>query len=56
MYYMGGNTNTAAAIAEMNNNMFTPNNGDRGNINNVGVVVTDGRLVKARVIKSKSKI
>lgn len=43
MYYMGGTTNTAGAIGEMTNNMFTVNNGDRIANNNVGVVVTDGR-------------
>lgn len=42
MQYIRGTTNTAAAIQYARNNMFTSANGDRGNVANVAVVMTDG--------------
>lgn len=41
-YYPGGTTNTAGAIEVVRQVMFTPANGDRPNVPNVLVVVTDG--------------
>lgn len=45
MSYMAGTTNTASAIATMRNSMFTNGNGDRSGVQNIGVVITDGRYV-----------
>jgi len=42
-YYTGGRTNTASAIDSMRNDIFTSGRGDRGNVRNIGVVITDGR-------------
>ena len=41
--YMGGHTNTASALRMMHKELFTFNNGDRDNIQNVAIVLTDGR-------------
>ena len=43
MPYLEGTTNTAAAIANMRDTMFTNENGDRDDVPNVAVVMTDGR-------------
>ena len=43
MPYLEGTTNTAAAIANMRDAMFTNENGDRDDVPNVAVVMTDGR-------------
>lgn len=40
--YIGGRTNTGAAIEEMRTNMFTAANGDRENVTNIAIVLTDG--------------
>ena len=37
-----GSTNTAAALAFLRTDMFTQANGDRPDVKNVGVVITDG--------------
>ena len=37
-----GSTNTADAIKAMNDRMFTEENGDRPNVKNIGIVLTDG--------------
>ena len=42
MPYTKGNTNTAAALSYVRNNMFTSGNGDRGDVPNVVFVITDG--------------
>ncbi|KAI0210897.1 Collagen alpha-5(VI) chain [Lamellibrachia satsuma] len=42
-YYTAGTTNTASAIDTMRNNIFTSDRGDRSNVPNIGVVITDGR-------------
>lgn len=36
------NTNTSGALYVMRTVMFTPKNGDRANVRNMGIVVTDG--------------
>jgi len=41
--YAGGGTNTAAALAYVRTTMLTPAAGDRGDIPNVVVVLTDGQ-------------
>ena len=38
-----GTTNTAGALSEMHNNMFTARNGDSSGRPNVGIIITDGR-------------
>ena len=43
LYYTMGTTNTAAALAMMRTDHFTSGHGDRSNMPNVGVIVTDGR-------------
>ena len=48
MDYLGGTTNTAAALATMRNNMFTSGNGDRNNVHNIAVVITDGRFASIK--------
>lgn len=40
--YIPGNTNTAGGIQTMRRDMFTSVNGDRPNVRNVAVVMTDG--------------
>ena len=44
--YSGGNTNTAAGLMEMKENVFDPTfsglRGDRVNVSNVAIVITDG--------------
>ena len=40
--YIYGSTNTADAIEMMRTVMFTPRNGDRSGVPNVGVIITDG--------------
>ena len=42
-YYTGGTTNTASAIDTMRTDIFTSNRGDRSDVPNIGVVITDGR-------------
>ena len=43
MRYIDGTTNTALAISTMRTQAFNTGNGDHTNIQNVGVVITDGR-------------
>lgn len=40
--YVGGRTNTAAALNYMREEMFVAGNGDRPNVRNVAIVITDG--------------
>ena len=40
--YTYGSTNTAGALKVMRNTMFSVENGDRDNVRNIAVVVTDG--------------
>jgi collagen type VI alpha len=40
--YIGGTTNTAAALAYVTDTMFTEANGDRSNVMNLAIVITDG--------------
>lgn len=40
--YNGGTTNTAEALRIMSEAMFSPQGGDRSNVRNVGLVITDG--------------
>lgn len=40
--YMGSDTNTSGALREMRTVQFTLENGDRGGIPNVAIVITDG--------------
>lgn len=40
--YNGGRTNTAAALFHTRTQLFTQNNGDRENIPNVLIIITDG--------------
>ena len=42
MRYMGGHTNTSGGIRVMNDVEFTYSNGDRSNIKNIAIVITDG--------------
>ena len=42
-YYTGGTTNTASAIDTMRTDIFTSGRGDRSDVPNIGVVITDGR-------------
>ena len=41
--YSGGNTDTAAALAHVRRSMLTSAAGDRTNVSNVVVILTDGR-------------
>ena len=40
--FMGGHTNTSGGIRIMNDVEFTSGNGDRPNINNIAIIITDG--------------
>ncbi len=40
--YQQGSTNTADAVRTMRTVMFTPENGDRPDVGNIAIVVTDG--------------
>ena len=40
--YVGSNTHTAAGIIEMYTNQFTQANGDRPNVENIAIIITDG--------------
>ncbi len=40
--YVYGSTNTANALNEMRTHMFTKDNGDRANVPNVVIFITDG--------------
>ena len=42
LYYTGGNTDTAAALAHVRRSMMTSAAGDRTNVSNVVVILTDG--------------
>lgn len=42
MVISGGTTNTAAALMDMRETMFTPQNGNRAGVRKVGITVTDG--------------
>ena len=43
MAYLGGGTNTAAGITITHKIEFMPENGDRPDIQNIAIIVTDGR-------------
>ena len=43
--YTRGSTNTAAALKFMNENMFKDQSGDRSDIKNVAIVITDGESI-----------
>ena len=38
-----GRTHTTAALEMLLDQIFVPNNGDRGDVPNIGVLITDGR-------------
>ena len=40
--YEGGSRNTASGLREMHNNQFLENNGDRPEVHNVAILLTDG--------------
>ena len=40
--YVDGNTNTSGGIRDMHFNQFTAVNGDRPNVQNVAIIITDG--------------
>jgi hypothetical protein len=40
--YIGGTTNTSGGLRLMTNEQFIASRGDRPNVNNVGIVITDG--------------
>lgn len=40
--YRHGSTNTADALETMRTNLFTPANGDRSDVENIAIVITDG--------------
>ena len=42
--YLGGNTNTSGGLRVMHSNVFTTQNGDRPNVMNIALVITDGKL------------
>ena len=42
MSYLGGNTNTSGGLRLMREDVFSSENGDRGDANNVAIVITDG--------------
>jgi len=54
--YSTGGTNTAAALAYVRTTMLTPAAGDRTNISNVVVVVTDGHSDNANYTQVCKKI
>lgn len=41
--YVGGTTNTAAALRTMRERMFSSGAGDRAGVDNIAVIITDGR-------------
>ena len=43
--YTRGSTNTGEAIEHMFGEMFTSRNGDRSGIPNIGIIVTDGKML-----------
>lgn len=43
MSVVGSTTNTSSAINTMRTVVFSPDNGDRWDVNNVGIVITDGQ-------------
>ncbi len=46
--YLGGNTNTTGAFRQIRTDVFTPANGDRPNVQNLIIVVTDGNVTRER--------
>jgi len=40
--YLGGNTNTTAALKMLRDVIFQPENGDRGSVRNVAVLIANG--------------
>ena len=65
--FMGGRTNTADAIQKMKDQMFTSNNGDRSDADNIAIFFTDGgsniqedrtipRAIESRVDVSKKSL
>ena len=43
MDFIGSETNTSGALRVMNDIVFTPSHGDRPDIHNIGIVITDGQ-------------
>ena len=43
--YKNGPTNVAAALANMNDNMFQAKNGDRSGSRNIGILAADGQSI-----------
>ena len=41
--YTGGKTNTANALEMLSTDMFTVDNGDRDNVDNVAIIISDGQ-------------
>jgi len=44
--YRGGNTNTSGGLYVMNHVIFTPWNGDRPDVMNIAIVITDGQSTR----------
>ncbi len=42
--FMGGRTHTSSALRTMKDTMFTRSNGDRENVPNVAIIITDGMV------------
>ena len=41
--YLDGNTNTSGGLYYMNTEIFKTSNGDRPNVDNIAIVITDGQ-------------
>ncbi len=46
--YIGGNTNTTGAFRQIRTEIFIPGHGDRRNVQNLIIVVTDGNVTRER--------
>ena len=54
IFYDEGNTNIAHAIEMTRTEMFTRRNGDRFNVPNLGILITDGEAkVNAKKVRSE---
>ena len=54
-YGVGGNTNTADALKAMNEVMFIESNGDRPNVKNIGVILTDGKSTDSTYVPQEAE-
>ena len=52
---VGGNTYTADALKAMNEIMFIESNGDRPNVRNIGVILTDGESTDSRYVSQEAE-